>query len=44
VLKVSVIDQQGMHTPPWHLITPLIYSEVRARPLSDLFFLYDICD
>jgi hypothetical protein len=35
---------QGMFTPPWHLIPPLIYSEVRARPLSDLYFLWDLWD
>ena len=34
----DVIDQQGMLTPPWHLIPPLIYSEVRVRPFSDLYF------
>jgi hypothetical protein len=27
-----------MLTPPWHLIPPLIYSEVRVRPFSDLYF------
>jgi hypothetical protein len=31
--------RQGMLTPPWHLILPLIYSEVRVRPFSDLYFL-----
>jgi hypothetical protein len=31
-------DRQGMPTPPWHLIPPLIYSEVRSRPFSDLYF------
>jgi hypothetical protein len=30
--------RQGMLTPPWHLIPPLIYSEVRVRPFSDLYF------
>jgi hypothetical protein len=38
-LTAGVIDQQGMLTPPWHLIPPLIYSEVRVRPFSDLYFL-----
>jgi hypothetical protein len=38
-LTAGVIDRQGMLTPPWHLIPPLIYSEVRARPFSDLYFL-----
>jgi hypothetical protein len=37
-LTVVVIDQHGMLTPPWHLIPPLIYSEVRVRPFSDLRF------
>jgi hypothetical protein len=31
--------QQGMLIPPWHLIPFLIYSEVRERPFSDLYFL-----
>jgi hypothetical protein len=31
--------QQGMLTPSWHLIPPLIYSEVRVGPFSDLYFL-----
>jgi hypothetical protein len=31
--------RQGMLTPPWHLIPPLINSEVRVRPFSDLYFL-----
>jgi hypothetical protein len=30
--------RQGMLTPPWHLIPPLICSEVRVRPFSDLYF------
>jgi hypothetical protein len=33
-----------MLTPPWHLIPPLIYSEVRVRPFSDLYFLQDLWD
>jgi hypothetical protein len=33
-----------MLTPPWHLIPPLIYSEVRVRPFSDLYFLLDLRD
>jgi hypothetical protein len=37
--KAGVIDEQGMLTPPWHLIPPLIYSEVCVRPFSDLYFL-----
>jgi hypothetical protein len=41
-LTAGVIDQQGMLTPPWHLIPPLIYSEVRVRPFSDLYFLQDL--
>jgi hypothetical protein len=32
-LMAGVTGQQG--TPSWHLIPPLIYSEVRVRPLSD---------
>jgi hypothetical protein len=33
--------RQGMLTPPWHLIPPLIYmySEVCVRPFFDLYFL-----
>jgi hypothetical protein len=38
-LTAGVIDRQGMLTHPWHLIPPLIYSEVRVRPFFDLFFL-----
>jgi hypothetical protein len=38
-LTADVINRQGMLTPPWHLIPPLIYSEVRVRPFTDLFFL-----
>ena len=41
-LTAGVIDRQGMLTPPWHLIPPLIYSEVRVRPFSDLYFLLDL--
>jgi hypothetical protein len=29
---------------PWYLIPPLIYSEVRVRPFSDLYFLLDLGD
>jgi hypothetical protein len=43
VLTEGVIDRQGMLTPPWHLIPPLIYSEVRVRPFSDLCFPYKYC-
>jgi hypothetical protein len=35
----GVTGQQGMLTPPWHLVPPLIYSEVRVRPFSELYFL-----
>jgi hypothetical protein len=38
-LTAVVTGQQGIFTPPWHLIPPLIYSEVRVRPFSDLYFL-----
>jgi hypothetical protein len=38
-LTVCVTVQQGVLTPPWHLIPSLIYSEARIRPLSDLYFL-----
>jgi hypothetical protein len=38
-LTAGVAGQQEMLTPPWHLIPPLIYSEVRVRPFSDLYFL-----
>jgi hypothetical protein len=47
-LKVIIGDeiqsQQGMLTPPWQLIPPLIYSEVRVRPFSDLYFLLGLID
>jgi hypothetical protein len=43
-LTAGVTGQQGMLTPPWHLIPPLIYSEVRVRPFSDLYFLLDLRD
>jgi hypothetical protein len=35
----SATGRQGMLTSPWHLIPPLIYSEVRVLPFSDLYFL-----
>jgi hypothetical protein len=38
-LTSNVIDGKGMFTPPWHLITPLIYSKVHVPPFSDLFLL-----
>jgi hypothetical protein len=38
-LTAGVTGQQGMLTPPWHLISPLIYSEVRVRPFSDMYTL-----
>jgi hypothetical protein len=41
-LTAGVTGQQRMLTPPWHLIPPLIYSEVRVRPFSDLYFLLDL--
>jgi hypothetical protein len=34
----------GILTPPRHLIPPLIYSKVRVRPFSVLYFLQDLCD
>jgi hypothetical protein len=37
-LTAGVTGQQGMLTPPCHLISPLIYSEVRVRSFSDLYF------
>jgi hypothetical protein len=37
-------DLQGMLTPPRYLIPPLIYSEVRVFPFSDLYFLQDLWD
>jgi hypothetical protein len=37
-LTVGVTCQQGILTSKWHLIPPLIYSEVRVRPFSDLYF------
>jgi hypothetical protein len=43
-LTAGVTGQQGMLTPPWHLIPSLIYSEVRVRPFSDLYFLLDLRD
>jgi hypothetical protein len=38
-LTAGVTGQQRMITPPWHLIPSLIYSGVRVRPFSDLYFL-----
>jgi hypothetical protein len=38
-LTAGVTPQQGMLTPPWHPTPLLIYSEVRIRPFSDLYFL-----
>jgi hypothetical protein len=43
-LTAGTTGQQGMLTPPWHLIPPLIYSEVRVRPFSDWYFLLDLRD
>jgi hypothetical protein len=43
-LTAGVTARQGMLTPPWYLIPLLIYSEVSARPFSDLYFLYRICE
>jgi hypothetical protein len=37
--QAGATGRQGMFTPPRHLIPPLIYSEVRVRPFSDLYFL-----
>jgi hypothetical protein len=31
--------QQGIPTPSWHLVPPLIYSKVCVRPFSDVYFL-----
>jgi hypothetical protein len=38
-LTAGVTDRKGILTPPWHLIPPPIYSEVRVRAFSDLHFL-----
>jgi hypothetical protein len=38
-LTAGVNGRQGMLTPPWHLIPPLIYSEVCVCPFSDLYIL-----
>jgi hypothetical protein len=38
-LTAGVTGQQGMLTPPWHLIPPLICSEDLVRPFSGLYFL-----
>ena len=44
-LTAGVTGQQGiMFTPPWHLIPPLVYSEVRVRLNSGLHFLWDLWD
>jgi hypothetical protein len=43
-LTAGVTGQQRMLNLPWHLIPPLIYSEVRIRSFSDLYFLYDLWD
>jgi hypothetical protein len=37
-LTAGVIDRQGMPTLLWHLMPPLIYSEVRVRPFSGFVF------
>jgi hypothetical protein len=42
-LVVGVTGQQGMLIPPRHLIPPLIYSEVRVHPFSDLYYEIDYC-
>jgi hypothetical protein len=36
-LTAGVTGRQGMLTPPWHLIPPLIYSEVCLLSFSDLY-------
>jgi hypothetical protein len=41
MLTAGVIDRQGMLTPPWHQIPPLIYSDVRVRPFSDRFITWN---
>jgi hypothetical protein len=42
-LTACVTGQQVMLTSPWHLIPPLIYLEVRFRPISDnLWFVFPI--
>jgi hypothetical protein len=41
-LTADVTGQHGMFTPPWHLIPPLIYTEVRVCPFSDLYFLKNL--
>jgi hypothetical protein len=38
-LTAGVSSQQGMLTPPWYLIPPLIHSEVRVRPFWFAFSL-----
>jgi hypothetical protein len=38
-LTAGVIDQQGMLTPPWHVIPTLIYSKVRVCQYFSLYFL-----
>ena len=43
-LMAGVTGQQGMLTPSWHLIPPLIYTDFRVRPFSDLYFLWDLWD
>jgi hypothetical protein len=40
----GAIDRQGMFTLLWYFIPPLIFSEVRVRPFSNLCFLYDLWD
>ena len=41
-LMAGVTGRQGMLAPPWHLLPPLMCSEVRVCPLSDLCFLWDL--
>jgi hypothetical protein len=43
-LTAGVTGRQGMLAPPWHLIPPLIYSEVCLCPFSDLYYLWDLWD
>jgi hypothetical protein len=39
-LTASVAGRQGMLTPPWHLIPPLVYSDVRVCPILKFVFFY----
>jgi hypothetical protein len=42
-LTAGVIDQQGMLTPPRHLIPPPVYLGVRVSPFISLIYISYLC-